>query len=403
MNIFAINQLSVRPINGLPVNSLRKMKLKLAQAAAAVLIVSAVLSVVSVCLAEDCAVEYQLLDKVDGTAAYKLNVVIPQSLLEYYSARSRRLSSEKDFAKFVTPYALEPVADSLRELYADDEDFTNGALMIVHQIPYEEVAPAKYPLETMADNKGDCDLFAFIAASIMKAGGLTVALLYYEDEEHMNVGVHLSEAPKDARESVYSVSLDDTEYYVAECTGGNWTYGWRVGECPNNLKNATVQVVTLENSEKVSPGQVSASFAALEPSTIELEVSSLFAFPESTVAFSGQLTPAKQGENVTIYVGAAGSTWQVAGTAVTQSDGRFEYVWATEAVGAYAVRASWAGDDSYRSSVSLTGNVVVAPFFLVALIVVVIVVAVIGAVAVFSLRRAEQRAVVLGETQHSTF
>jgi hypothetical protein len=389
--------LSTTPINGLPVNSLRKMKLKFAQAAAAVLIVSAVLSVVSVCLADDDAVEYQLLDELDGTAAYKLNVVIPQSLLDYYSARNHRLSSEKDFAKFVTPYALKPVADSLRELYAGDEDFANGVLMIVHQIPYEEVVPAKYPLETMADNKGDCDLFAFTAASIMKAGGLTVALLYYKDEEHMNVGVHLSEAPKDARETVYSVSFDDTAYYVAECTGGNWTYGWRIGECPNNLKNATVQVVTLENSEAVSPGQVSASFAALEPSTIELAVSSPIAFPESTVAFSGQITPAKQGENVTIYVGAAGSTWQVAGTAVTQSDGRFDYAWTTETAGMYAVRASWAGDNSYRSSVSLTGNVVVMPFFLVALIVVAVVMAVVGAVAVFSLKRAKQKAMMLEE------
>jgi hypothetical protein len=403
LNIFAINQLSARPINGLPVNSLRKMKLKLAQAAAAVLIVSAVLSVVSFCLADDGAVKYQLLDELDGTAAYKLNVVIPQSLLEYYSARSHRLTSERDFAKFVTPYALKPVADSLRELYADDEDFANGALMIVHQIPYEEVVPAKYPLETMADNKGDCDLFAFIAASIMKAGGLTVALLYYKDEEHMNVGVHLSEAPKDARENVYSVSLDNTAYYVAECTGGNWTCGWRVGECPSNLNNATVQVVTLENSEAVSPGQVSASFAALEPSTIELKVSSPIAFPESMLAFSGQLTPAKQCKNVTIYVGATGSTWQVAGTAVTQSDGRFEYAWMSEAVGVYAVRASWAGDDSYRSSVSLTSSVVVVPFFLVALLALAVAVAVIGAVAVFSLKRARQKAVMLGETQPSTF
>jgi len=375
------------------------MKLKHAQAATAILIVSAVLSTVSVCLADDYAVAYQLLDKLDGAVAYKLNVVIPQSLLEYYSTRSHRSASDRDFAKFVTPYALEPVADSLRELYADDEDFANGALMIVHQIPYEEIVPAKYPLETIADNKGDCDLLAYVAASIIKAGGLPVVLLYYEEEEHMNVGVHLSEAPRDARDSVYSVTLDGVAYYVAECTGGNWTYGWRVGECPSSLKNATAQVVTLENSEEVSPGQVSASFAALEPSTIALEISPSITFPENTIAFSGQLTPAKQDEKVTIYVGAAGFTWQVVGTAVTRSDGRFEYVWQSEAAGIYAVRASWAGDDSYRSTISPTKNAVVVPFFLVALIAVGIVVAVVGAFAVFSLKRARQNALQSEETQ----
>jgi hypothetical protein len=230
------------------------MKRKYAKAAAAIIIVFAVFSAVSVCVAEDYVVSFQLLDKLDGTVAYKLNVVIPQSLLEYYSRKSHRLTADSDFAKFVTPYALKPIADNLREIYADDENFANGALMIVHQIPYEEIMPAKYPLETMADNKGDCDLFSFIAASIMKAGGLNVVLLHYKEEEHMNVGVHLSEPPKDARENVFSVSLDNVAYYVAECTGGNWTYGWRVGECPSNLKNVTAQVITLENSEEVVAG-----------------------------------------------------------------------------------------------------------------------------------------------------
>jgi hypothetical protein len=358
---------------------------------------------VSVCLAEDYTISYQLLDKLDGTAGYKLNVTVPQSLNEYYFKKSHRLTSDNDFAKIVTPYALKAIADNLRELYEDDEDFANGVLMIVHQIPYEETLPVKYPLETMIDNKGDCDLFACIAASVMKAGGLNVVLLHYEEEKHMNVGVHLSEAPKDARESVYSVTLDDVAYYVAECTGGNWTYGWRVGECPSNLKEASAQVITLENSEEVSPGQVSASFAALEPSAISLEISPFITFQESTIAFRGQLTPTKPDENVTIYVGASGSPWTVIGTVVTQTDGRFEYVWNTETAGIYAVRASWSGDDSYTGAISLTKNAVVIPLFLVALIAVVVVAAVIGALAVFALKRAKQKSLEPEELQPPRF
>ncbi len=391
MNSFAENWQSAKPIKWLPIKSLRKMKPTHTKAAAATLLILAVFSTISICLATDSAVVYQLLDKTDGTAAYKLNVAIPQPLIEYYSEKSHRLISDDDFARFVTPYALKPVADSIRSLYADDEDFANGALMIVHQITYEETTPAKYPVETMTDGKGDCDLFSFIAASIMKAGGLNVALLHYENATHMNIGVHLSEAPKDARDNAYSVSLNNVTYYVAECTGGNWTTGWRVGECPNILKNVTAQIITLENTETVSPGQVSASFSALEPSSIALEISSPIAFEENTITFSGQLTPSKQGENVTVYVGASGSTWSVVGTAVTQSDGRFEYVWETEAAGIYAVRASWAGDDEYRSSISGTANAVVVPFFLVALIAVAVTAAVIGAIAVLALKRAKQK------------
>lgn len=367
------------------------MKPKHAKAIALTIMVFAVFFPVSVCLAEDYAISYQLLDKLDGTVAYKLNLVVSQSLHEYYLGKSHRLTSDTDFAKFVTPYALKPAADNLRELYKDDEDFANGVLMIVHQIPYEETLPVKYPLETMVDNKGDCDLFSCTAASIMKAGGLDVVLLHYKEEKHMNVGVHLSNAPEDARENVYSVSLNNVTYYVAECTGGNWTTGWRVGECPSNLKEASAQVVTLENSEEVSPGQVSASFAALEPSTISLEISPPITFQESTIAFRGQITPTKPDENVTIYAGISGSPWTVLGTAVTQSDGRFEYVWKTETAGIYAIRVSWSGDDSCMGSISATENVMVIPLVLGALIAVAVAAIVIGALAVFALRHKKQK------------
>ncbi len=367
------------------------MKSNRTKVAATIAIILIISSTVSVCLAEAYTTTYQLLDKIDGTAAYKLNVAVPQSLYEYYSAKSHRLTSDRDYAKFVTPYALKPIADNLRSLYSDDEDFVNGALMIVHQIPYEETTPPKYPAETIVDNQGDCDLFACIAASIMKAGGLDVALLFYEEEEHMNVGVHLSEAPKDARENVYSVTFENVTYYMAECTGGNWTYGWRVGECPTSLKNATAQIVTLENSEALSPGQVSASLTALESSEISLEISPTITFQDSTIVFRGQLTPNEPDENVTIYVGASGSPWAVAGTAVTQSDGRFEYVWKAEAAGIYAVRASWPGDDAYMGAVSQTQNAFVVPFFLVALIALVVAVIIVSAVAVFVLRHAKKK------------
>jgi hypothetical protein len=106
---------------------------------------------------------------------------------------------------------------------------------------------------------------------------------------------------------------------------------------------------------------------------------------------SGQLTPAKQGENITIYAGAGGSTWSVLSTAVTQPDGSFEYVWKTDAAGIYTVRASWVGDDEYRGSISGTKNAVVIPLLIVALIAICVVAAVIGAVAVYALKRTNQK------------
>ena len=181
--------------------------------------------------AQDQTRSYQLLNNPEGNVTYQLNVVIPENLQEYYAEKSHRITSSSQFSSFITPYALQPIADRLWDIYDNQEDFTNGALMIAHQITYVETTPGKYPVETMADDQGDCDLFSFITASILNAGGLDVVLLYYEDQSHMNIGVHLSSAPQDCRDSVYYITNDNTRYYVAECTGGNWREGWRVGEC----------------------------------------------------------------------------------------------------------------------------------------------------------------------------
>ena len=241
---------------------------------------------------------YQLLDKPDGSTYYRLNVTVQQSLYEYYTEKSHSLNSHSDFAKFVTPYALKPIADCLLEIYTDDEDFINGVLMIVHQIPYNET-PAKYPVETIVENKGDCDLFSYVAASIVKAHGLDVVLLYYESQAHMNIGVSLSHVPHDAREQVYYVTYNNIRYYVAEATGGDLQNGWRVGECPDKLKNAPAQVITLENCEQSTYGQVSASYKTLASSTISLIISPTNLIQGGTVTLSGQLSPPLQNRTVT--------------------------------------------------------------------------------------------------------
>ncbi len=160
--------------------------------------------------------------------------------------------------------------------------------MITHQIPYEESTPQKYPVETIVQDEGDCDLFSFVAASVMMAGGLDVVLFYYEAEKHMNVGVYLSQTPDDARSTVYYINYDGKSYYMAETTGGNWQEGWRVGECPDELKEASAQIITLEDAEQMSPGQVSASYSALNSSSITLALSSTYIVRGGTVTVSGQ-------------------------------------------------------------------------------------------------------------------
>jgi len=333
---------------------------------------------------------YQLLDHPNGSTYYKLNVTVQQSLYEFYKEKSHRFNSDNDFAKFVTPYALEPIAYSLLEIYTDDEDFVNGALMIVHQIPYQTTVSAKYPVETIVENNGDCDLLSYIAASIIMAGGLDVVLLYYETETHMNIGVSLSCVPNAARQQAYYTTYNQIRYYVAECTGGNWQTGWRVGECPDDLKHASAQIITLENCEQFAPGQVSATYKTLETSTLSLTVSPTYLAQGSTITLSGQLQPTLQSRIVTIYIKVNNSPWTVLDTVTTDSNGQFTYAWKAETAGMYNVRASWSGDNNYMGVDSPTRVITVLSVFFVLLLVITVILACAGVVAFLASRQPRQ-------------
>ena len=337
---------------------------------------------------ENYSYSYQLLDKPDGSTYYRLNVTVQQSLYEYYTEKSHSLNSNSDLAKFVTPYALKPIVDCLLEIYTDDEDFVNGVLMIVHQILYNEM-PAKYPVETIVENKGDCDVFSYLAASIMKAHGLDVVLLYYESQAHMNIGVSLSHVPHDAREQVYYVTYNNIRYYVAEATGGDLQNGWRVGECPDKLKNAPAQVITLENCEQSTYGQVSVSYKTLAYSTISLIISPTYIIQGGTVTLSGQLSPPLQNRIVTIDIKINNSPWIVLDTITTNHVGYFTYAWNTEDAGICYIRSSWSGNDDYAGADSPIQTVTVLSTFFVLLLVITAILVCIG-ITVFIMSRQAQ-------------
>lgn len=346
------------------------------------------LSVFPCVFAADYEYSYWVLDHPDGSDRYELNVSVSSSLYDYYVGKDHTLRSRLDLGKFVTPYAVEPIADALWTLYNDDEDFANGVLMIVHQIPYEASAPQKYPVETIVANEGDCDLFSFVAASVMVAGGLDIVLLFYDSEDHMNIGVNLSHAPEDARSAVTYFTYDGKQYYMAETTGGAWETGWRVGECPEPFEGISAQIITLEDAEQVSPGQVSASFGSLTgSSSIALSVSSSFLIEGSSVALSGVIAPASVDGIVTIYLRSENSSWVILETVSCGLNGRFSFEWKPKSAGVYYVRASWSGDSSHAGADSSVSSVRVISSSLVLLGTMVIVLAVIAAVVYVVSRR----------------
>ena len=313
------------------------------------------------CLAQSTEHTFLLLDQPDGSKEYQLTISATQTLYEYYQNKDHKLYHNYDLSKFVTPNALEPVAEELWKIYNNEEDFANGVLMITHQIPYKESAPQKYPVEILVENEGDCDLFCFIAASILNAGGIDAVLVLYEEEEHMTLGVNLQQEPTDVRTDAYFLAYNGKKYYVGECTG-NFENGWRVGECPENMLGARAHVIPLDDMELEAPSTVSCSYSTPKDSSLLLSMSSKFVIGENQVKIMGLLSPGLGGENVTLYVSSFSSSLTKLTTVLTDSNGRFSYTWDSPPGGIYSIRANWSGDTDYAGSDSSISQVVIIPF-----------------------------------------
>lgn len=320
-----------------------------------------ILSLSKDCLAQNNEQTFKLLNQPDGSREYQLTVSITETLYEYYSDKDHRLYNNYDLSKFVTPNPLEPVASDLWDIYNNEEDFTNGVLMITHQIPYIESGPQKYPIETIVENEGDCDLFSFLAASILKAGGIDVVLLLYETEEHMAIGVKLQQEPNYARTNVYYVTYENTQYYVAECTG-NFEGGWRVGECPDIIKGAQARIIPLDDIELSAPLKVSSSYSIPEHSSLFLSVSPNFVIAQNEIQITGSLSPTLEGKNVTLYISSFGSPLTRLATVITDSYGHYSYTWDSPPGGLYNIRANWSGDADYAGADSGISQLVIVPF-----------------------------------------
>ena len=304
---------------------------------------------------------FEILNQPDGSKTYQLTISTTQTLYEYYQTQNHQISNHNELAKFVTPSPLKPVADDLWTIYNNPEDFTNGVLMITHQIPYQESAPQKYPIETLQENEGDCDLFSYIAASILKAGGLDVTLLLFEEEEHMTVGVHLQEPPKNTRTPASYFTYQQKPYYIAETTG-YFENGWHVGECPDLIQGATAEIIPLDQIEEPSSTlQVSSTYTTPQISSLLLTATPEFAIAQNNIQIYGSLSPSLQGENITLYSSTYSSTLTKIATIKTDSLGRFSYTWHSPPGGVQYIRANWSGDETYLGTDSSSSRIIVIP------------------------------------------
>jgi hypothetical protein len=129
----------------------------------------------------------------------------------------------------------------------------------------------------------------------------------------------------------------------------------------------------------------------MEPSALSLEVSPIISLQNNAIVIGGQLVPQMPNENVTLYAKINSAAWTVIGIVVTQSNGRFEYVWTAEIAGSHAIRAGWSGNAFYTGAMSAAKSATVIPLFLAALIGVAVIAAVIGVVAILVAKHGQQQ------------
>jgi hypothetical protein len=282
---------------------------------------------------------------------------VPPSLYDYYRSEVHQVNGERDYAKFVTPNPVRTIAENLRRIAPNgsksDEDFANDVLALVHQIPYA-VSNSKYPVETIVDNSGDCDVSSFLVASIMKAGGLDVVLLVYRGlpGSHMNVGVYLPHKPTSVSADIDPVGYehDNKTYWVAECTP---TGNWKVGHQPDSFAHLEPSIISIENSEGSSPAIVSSNLGSpLVSSSISITLSlenSSASENRRPLTISGSISPAYSGKKVVMYISKDWSSSQVFQTD-TDSSGNYSLTWNVTSAGAYHIRTSLVAFSNYAGS-----------------------------------------------------
>ena len=280
-------------------------------------------------------------------ATHTLYVSIPNTLYEYYNCQGHAVISDNNYAKYVTPSVFTSIAESIQKATNNtaysDEQFANAVLDIVRQIPYNK-SDVKYPVETLVENTGDCDVLSILAASIMQAGGLDVVLLHYTDisPSHMNIGVYLPHKPvyRSWWINPVSVEYNNRTYWVAETTSQGQ---WKVGEKPGLLANSKTYIIPLNSTQRSAPGQISSSLdTPLLPSNISITLSSNNASltdNKHLLIVSGAITPALPNQTVSMYL-IQNNYVQVLEKATTDQNGTYSFNWSLTMISTYQIQTS---------------------------------------------------------------
>jgi len=177
---------------------------------------------------------------------YYWTLPIPLRTYFYYEEKPRPLSFSGYSPMAADPYDDRLIDDMVRNLdeavatkKLSELEKTNFVITFIQSLPYTEdivTTPydeyPRYPVETLFDRGGDCEDTSILTAALLTAMDYDVALLIFEEQEHMAVGVNMPNA------SGYYWEYQGKKYFYLETTGD----GWEIGDCPPEFREALADV-----------------------------------------------------------------------------------------------------------------------------------------------------------------
>jgi Predicted periplasmic protein len=182
-----------------------------------------------------------------GKSTWTYELKIPESLYRYYKTVDR--TQIRNYGYYVTDPSdddyLAVLADKFREAAKSenysDLDMVKNVIFFVQNLNYvdDKVGTGydeypKFPLETLADEGGDCEDSAILLASLLRELGYGTVLIQFKD--HMAVGIKGDDT---VHGSYYE--LDGNRYYYVETT----STGWDIGNVPEQLENQPAKILPL--------------------------------------------------------------------------------------------------------------------------------------------------------------
>ena len=168
-----------------------------------------------------------------GGSSHRYSIGIPKDLYEFYQNQSH---DNKDYAKYAITDNDRKVLTKITSTFQEKSDSKTTAayniVAFVQSLPYvtDKVSTgyddyARYPIETLVDNGGDCEDTAILTAALLKEMNYSVILLRFP--KHVAVGITCSGC------SGRYYTYKNREYFYLETTGTNW----EVGQIPPDLKD----------------------------------------------------------------------------------------------------------------------------------------------------------------------